>query len=377
MARYDRQLKDVAGRLTKSAARSDSLRGWMFTMLGNMGPDAERTIPVLSKLLDGDDQYCRIRAAITLWRIDRKSSVSVPPLIAALGDAKLDTGLRAMAASGLGTIGPEARAAASGLRAAMEASQPELRLAAARALWRVAGDRNATAPVLLRHLGAKERQPEDMLVVMKTLEEMVLDKKLRGTSGVKHGRKMVVGFAQIGSESDWRAANTASIIVEAKRRGIDLRFSDAQQRQENQIKAIRTFIKLKVDVIAFSPIVSTGWADVLQEAKAAGIPVVLTDRGVDVDGAPYVTVLSPDLVEEGRAAARWFVKNTKGSLGVFELRGVTGSQAAIDRQTGFYEVISKHKRIKIVKSADGGFMRSKGREVTEAVTVQAKPPTFR
>ena len=180
-------------------------------------------------------------------------------------------------------------------------------------------------------------------------------------------RKVTVGFSQIGAESDWRSANTVSIKDEARGRGVDLRFADAQQKQENQIKALRSFIDQKVDVIAFSPVVETGWQGVLEEIKKAGIPVILTDRGVDVtDKSLYVTLISPDVVEEGRKAARWFVENTTGDLKVFELRGTPGSSPAIDRKQGFGEIVAKHPRIKIIKSQDGNFERGKGKEVMEA-----------
>src|ERR1700738_2588147 len=112
-------------------------------------------------------------------------------------------------------------------------------------------------------------------------------------------KKLVVGFSQVGAESGWRTANTDSIKSEAQKRGIDLRFSDAQQKEENQIKAIRSFIAEGVDVIAFSPVVETGFEPVLQEAKKAGIPVVLSDRAVKVsDPGLYVTFLGSDFVEE-------------------------------------------------------------------------------
>ena len=182
------------------------------------------------------------------------------------------------------------------------------------------------------------------------------------------GRKIKVGFAQIGSESDWRVANTASIKAEAAKRGIELVFTDAQQKQENQIKALRSFIQQKVDVIAFSPIVESGYEPVLREIKAAGIPVILTDRAVDVtDHSLYVTFIGSDFVEEGRRAATWFVKNTTGEVRVFELRGTPGSSPANDRKKGFEEVIADHSRIKIVKSQDGNFESAKGKEVTEAL----------
>jgi ABC-type sugar transport system substrate-binding protein len=182
---------------------------------------------------------------------------------------------------------------------------------------------------------------------------------------LKTGR-IVMGFSQIGSESDWRAANTVSIKAEAQKRGVDLRFADAQQKQENQIKALRSFIAQKVDIIAFSPVVETGWEPVLREIKA-GIPVILTDRGVDVtDPSLYVTFIGSDFTEEGRRAAKWFVDNTTGDVKVFELRGTPGASCAIDRKKGFEEAIDKHSRISIVKSQDGNFERGRGKEVMEA-----------
>ena len=100
--------------------------------------------------------------------------------------------------------------------------------------------------------------------------------------------KIVLGFSQVGAESEWRTANTESIKASAKDAGIELKFSDAQQKQENQIKAIRAFIAQKVDVIAFSPVVESGWGTVLREAKAAKIPVILSDRAVDEIGRAHV-----------------------------------------------------------------------------------------
>src|SRR3954464_9858203 len=116
-------------------------------------------------------------------------------------------------------------------------------------------------------------------------------------------KKIVVGFSQIGAESGWRSANTESIKSEAAKRGIELKFADAQQKQENQIKALRSFIAQGVDVIAFSPVVETGWQPVLTEIKRAKIPVILTDRSVDVtDPSLFVTFIVSDFVEEGRRA---------------------------------------------------------------------------
>ena len=189
--------------------------------------------------------------------------------------------------------------------------------------------------------------------------------------------KIVMGFSQIGSESDWRAANTVSIKAEAEKRGIDLRFADAQQKQENQIKALRTFISQKVDIIAFSPVVETGWEPVLQEIKKAGIPVILTDRAVDVtDKSLYVTFIGSDFIEEGRRAARWFLANTTGELKIFEMRGTPGASPAIDRKKGFEEVIKDHARIKIIHSQDGNFERGRGKEVMESFLKTPKAKEF-
>ena len=137
-------------------------------------------------------------------------------------------------------------------------------------------------------------------------------------------KPLVMGFSQVGAESEWRTANTASVKSAAQAAGIQLKFADAQQKQENQIKAIRSFIAQKVDVIAFSPVVESGFETVLREAKAAKIPVILTDRAVKVsDPSLYVTFIGSDFVEEGRKAARWVLDQAKDgrALNIAELQG--------------------------------------------------------
>jgi simple sugar transport system substrate-binding protein len=181
--------------------------------------------------------------------------------------------------------------------------------------------------------------------------------------------KIVLGFSQIGAESEWRTANTESIKSAAKDAGIDLKFSDAQQKQENQIKAIRSFIAQKVDVIAFSPVVESGWGTVLREAKAAKIPVILSDRAVnEKDDSLWVTFMGSDFVEEGRKAGRWLLENYKGQgdVNIVELQGTVGSAPAIDRKKGFEEIIKAQPRFKIIRSQTGDFTRAKGKEVMEA-----------
>src|SRR5690606_23473223 len=133
--------------------------------------------------------------------------------------------------------------------------------------------------------------------------------------------------------------------------GIELKFSDAQQKQENQIKAIRSFIQQRVDVIAFSPVVESGWDTVLREAKNANIPVILTDRAVDSqDTTLYKAFLGSDFVEEGRRAARWLVEEYKDvdeTVNIVELQGTTGSAPANDRKAGFEEIIKDDPKFKI------------------------------
>jgi simple sugar transport system substrate-binding protein len=179
---------------------------------------------------------------------------------------------------------------------------------------------------------------------------------------------ITVGFSQIGAESAWRVANTESIQSEAaKRPNIKLIFSDAQQKQENQIKAIRNFIAQGVDVIAFSPVVETGFEAVLREAKDAGIPVILIDRGVDVqDDSLWVTFMGSDFVEEGRRAARWLVEKGYTDVKIAELQGTVGSAPAIDRKKGFEEVIKDYPGMVVIKSQSGNFTRSGGKEIMEA-----------
>src|SRR5687768_753735 len=166
-----------------------------------------------------------------------------------------------------------------------------------------------------------------------------------------------MGFAQVGAESGWRTANTKSIQESAASAGIELKFSDAQGKQENQIKAIRSFIAQRVDVIAFSPVVESGWDTVLKEAKDANIPVILTDRAVDsADKTLYKTFIGSDFVVEGKKAGEWLVEQYKGKTGVVnivELQGSPGAAPANDRKAGFAEVIKADPNLKVIASQTG------------------------
>ncbi|MCQ0988225.1 galactofuranose ABC transporter, galactofuranose-binding protein YtfQ [Jiella marina] len=176
-----------------------------------------------------------------------------------------------------------------------------------------------------------------------------------------------IGFSQIGSESGWRAAETTLTRKEAEKRGIDLKFSDAQQRQENQISAIRSFIAQGVDAILLAPVVATGWDSVLEEAKEAEIPVVLLDRQVDSSDDLYLTAVGSDLVHEGEVAGQWLAENVGDQeCRIVELQGTTGSSPAIDRAKGFRNAIEGKDNLEIVRSQTGDFTRTGGKEVMES-----------
>lgn len=182
--------------------------------------------------------------------------------------------------------------------------------------------------------------------------------------------QITMGFSQVGAESGWRTANTKSIQEAAENAGVDLKFSDANGEQENQISAIRSFVQQRVDVIAFSPVVRTGWDAVLLEAKNAGIPVILTDRAVDTDEPDvYKTFLGADFVDEGRRAGDWVVgeyASTPGPVNIVTLEGTTGADPAIDRNSGFAEAISADPDLRVIASQSGDFTRSGGKQVMEA-----------
>lgn len=176
-----------------------------------------------------------------------------------------------------------------------------------------------------------------------------------------------IGFAQTGAESAWRTANSESMKAEAARRGIDLKFSDGQGKQENQIRALRSFIAQKVDAIVLAPLVETGWDPVLRDAKRAGIPVIITDRSIaTTDESLYACFIGSDFLEEGRMAAEWLARKTDGKGRIVELQGTPGSAPANDRRKAFAEGIAKHPGLQIIDSQSGDFRRTGGKEVMEA-----------
>ena len=187
-------------------------------------------------------------------------------------------------------------------------------------------------------------------------------------SSEERSEKLILGFSQIGSESAWRTRNTQSIFEAAAENDIQIIFDDAQQKQENQLKAIRSFIVYQVDVIAFVPIVEDGWDNVLTEAKDAGIPVILVDRQINADPSLYAGFLGEDGLEEGRRAARFLLnkcRNRTGKISIYEMSGTENSSVVRDRAKGFREIISTDSKFQIIHSEDGDFLRSRGKEIAE------------
>ena len=183
----------------------------------------------------------------------------------------------------------------------------------------------------------------------------------------KAGKPLKVGFAQTGAESAWRTANTDSMKSEAARRGIDLKFADAQGKPENQIRAVRSFVTQGVDVIIIAPIVTTGWEPVLREAKQAKIPVIVMDRTVEVsDESLYACFIGSDFAEEGHMAADWLARHANGKGRILELQGTTGSAPANERRRAFAEGIAKYPDLKVIDSQSGDFRREGGKEVMES-----------
>ena len=186
---------------------------------------------------------------------------------------------------------------------------------------------------------------------------------------------IVVGVSQVGAESDWRIAQTNSIKESlTAENGFYMIFDNAQQKQENQIKAIRNFILQEVDYIVLDPIVMSGWDNVLQNAKEAEIPVILVDRDVEVDDdSLYVTSVVTDMVSEGRNAGYWLEDYLEKQgrededIQIVMLLGTEGASAQIGRTKGFTEIAGQHENWKILEQLDGDFTQAKGRESMETL----------
>ena len=188
-----------------------------------------------------------------------------------------------------------------------------------------------------------------------------------GEFGAQRKPQLVLGFSQVVAEANWDTANSESIRKAARDAGIDLRLEDAKRSQVTQMAALRSFVNQRVSVIAFSPVVETGWENVLREIRLAGIPVILMDRAIEInDESLYVSLVGSDFVEEGRRAGQWLLEHTRdlqGEIGVVELQGTVDSAPANGRNQGFFEVIAPDARYRLVRSASADFDRTRAREL--------------
>ena len=192
-------------------------------------------------------------------------------------------------------------------------------------------------------------------------------------------KKIVVGFSQIGAENPWRTSMSENMKDAFAKAGITLKFSDAQGKQENQIKALRSFIAQKVDVIILAPVVATGWDAVLKEIRDKHIPLIIVNRKLTVSvGKPedyYLTFVGPDNTQAGKIAAQFVFdtfKNKPGPVNIMELQGTVGASTAVERKLGFDEALKSQPRFKIVASQSGDYTRAKGKEAAEAMIKSLK-----
>ena len=204
------------------------------------------------------------------------------------------------------------------------------------------------------------------------------NKTSSGDGGSGDGNDLItVGFSQVGAESDWRTANTESMkstFTEAN--GYRLIFDDAQQKQENQLKAIRNFIQQEVDYIVLAPVTESGWDAVLKEAKDADIPVIIVDRMVDVsDDSLYTAWVGSNFKLEGQKACAWLkayqAAKKIDKINIVDIQGTIGASATIGRTDGFKEVADREGWT-ILDSQSGDFTQDGGQEVMESMLKQYK-----
>lgn len=199
-----------------------------------------------------------------------------------------------------------------------------------------------------------------------------------GAAAETAGGTITVGFSQVGAESDWRTANTESMkSTFTEENGYELIFDDAQQKQENQIAAIRNFIQQEVDYIVLAPVTETGWDAVLQEAKDAGIPVIIVDRMVDVtDDSLYTAWVGSNFQLEGEKAAAWLdaylaaAGRGEEQVNIVDIQGTIGASAQIGRTDGLAAAVEAHDNWTLLAAETGEFTQAKGQEVMESLLKQ-------
>lgn len=203
------------------------------------------------------------------------------------------------------------------------------------------------------------------ILIVVVLSSLFMIRKLNKKPVEQLGQApIIVGFAQLGSESTWRLADTESVKNAATEAGVNLIFENAEGSQEQQKQIIKDFIIQKVDVIIFPPLVSTGWEGILKDAKEANIPVIIADRTIEPNNPElYSVFVGEDFFFEGEKAAKWLVKNANPNkkINVLELRGLKGSAPAEDRARGFRKIIASHPNITFIDSVAGDFIKAQGK----------------
>ncbi|MEJ1157445.1 ABC transporter substrate-binding protein [Prosthecomicrobium sp. N25] len=184
-------------------------------------------------------------------------------------------------------------------------------------------------------------------------------------TGAPAATAQTIGFAQVGSESEWRTTFSKDMVREAEKRRVTLILADARQSAERQVATVREFIAARVDAIVIAPVVVTGWDAVLAEAKAAGIPVFIADRAVESDPSLFVARIAANFNLEGKLAGAWLAQASRGRCTVLELQGTPGSAPALERKRGFESVLAQFPGMKIVASQTGNFTREGGKAVME------------
>jgi len=188
------------------------------------------------------------------------------------------------------------------------------------------------------------------------------------SAGGEREHHLVLGFSPVVSWGGWNGANAESVRNAARESNMDVLMEDTHYRQENQVATLRSFVRRRVDVIVFAPVVESGWDLVLREIRSAGIPVILMDRNIEVnDPSLYLSHVGSDFIEEGRRAGRWLLEHTRdepGEIAILELRGSEGSAPANERKLGFAQAIAADSRYRIVESQSGDFFRARARVIT-------------
>lgn len=197
-----------------------------------------------------------------------------------------------------------------------------------------------------------------------------VDSYLNSNTTVTKKDKIILGYAQLTSESKWRDANAKSIKQAAQKAGVDLVFLESGQTQDDQKALIRELIRRKVDIIAFSPLVQSGWDDVLIEAKNANIPVIISDRNVDSDESLWRCSIGSDFAEEARRVGRQIVQYCKDNtanktVNMLQIMGAQGSSAELDRDEGLREILGTYKNITCTNSGYCDFSYSSGKQEME------------